>query len=313
MAGRTLAALILGQFQNIVSNAGDPTNGNSQPLTLLFGEHAPIISLISLLMLDTRNENFRAAPPFGSAMVFELFSTEEAGQFPWDPEKLWVNFHFQNGTTFDGHLTSYPILGRGPSGTDIPWLEFENMMSRLMTNELLDWCTQCSSSALFCWGVDGTVVVGDEDSQHGGGGKGKVSPAVGGVIGAIVTLAVAGIAFAAAMLLGGLRFHRVERGGRRRSDLGGFKGSQKLASDADLNLPKNGVVPAGASVVGAGAGTVTTKKPTHERVGSWELRQKEFGPGGAATGDLGDAESPRPSFEAIEAAMARPVVPDERV
>jgi hypothetical protein len=311
MAGRTLAALILGQFQSIFSNAGSTTNGNSQPLTLLFGDQEPLISLISLLMLDHRNPNFRSIPPFASAIVFELFSIAGDGAFPTNPENLWINFHFHNGSTgFDGDLRSYPIFGHGSSGTDMPWLEFENMMSRIMTNDLLDWCTQCASSALFCWGVDGSAATGGELSRHSNHKGSKISPAVGGIIGAVVTLAVAGLVFAAAMLLGGLRVHRVEsRFARRKSDLGGFKGSAKLASDADLSLPRHGAVPAGAAVVGSGT---DTRKPTHERVGSWELRQKEFGP---RTGDLGDREpeSPRGSFEAIEAAMARPVQPNERV
>lgn len=317
MAGRTLAALVLGQFQKIWTNAGSSQNGNSQPLTLLFGDHEPIISLISLLMLDTRFPGFQSMPPQASAIVFELFSVEKDGTgFPSDPEKLWINFHFQNGTDFQGELTSYPIFGRGLSETDMPWLEFENMMSRIMTNEVLDWCTQCSSAALFCWGVDDVTEWSEaEGAGHGGGGKGgKVSPAVGGVIGAVVALVAAGLIFAAAMLLGGIRFRRVERG-RRKSSLGGFKGSQKLASDADLSLPKNGAAPAGAADTTAGVvvGSNTNNKHTHERVGSWELRQKEFGPPSPTGHPAAEAESPRASFEAIEAAMARAVLPAERV
>jgi hypothetical protein len=306
MAGKTLIAFILRQFQNILNNNGITSNGNSQPLTLLFGEQEPFISLFSLMMLDYHNQNFRAIPPFGSAVVFELFSTGDDGTFPSNPEDLWINFHFHNGSTeFDGHLTSYSFFGDGPSHTDIPWLEFEDMMSRESVSSLEEWCNRCDSAAQFCWGVS-------HDSVNGGtgglltdpkrGGTGEVSPVVGGVIGAIVSLAVAGIVFAAAMLLGGLRFHRAPRGGKK-SDLGGFKGSTKLASDADLSLPKNGVLPAGAGVSKGDA-------KTHERAGSWELRQKEFGTTGG--GDLSD-ESRRESFEAIEAAMRRPVEPTERV
>jgi hypothetical protein len=299
MAGQTLAALILGQFQKLVDKKADPSSTQWHPLTLFFGEHEPIISLFSLLLLDFRNDHFKQVPPFASAIVFEIFSTGDDPSFPNNLEDLWVNFHYQNGSEWSGDLTSYSMFNNGPSGTDMPWLEFQDMMSRIMTNELKDWCSKCSSGSLFCWGVDNSTIVinVNEQNKHN-----KLSPAVAGAIGAVVTLAVAGILFALAMLIGGIRFHRIERS--KRSDLGGFKGSAKLASDQDLNLPKNGALPAGAVVVGAGAG----RKTPHERVNSWELRQKEFGKGA----DLGD-QSRRESFEAIETAMSRPVEPTERV
>ncbi|KAF2735503.1 phosphoglycerate mutase-like protein [Polyplosphaeria fusca] len=314
MAGRTAAAMILGQLQKVVMNGTGMVNGQASTtddwhaLSLLFGEHEPFVSLASLMMIDYTSPNFRSVPPFASAMVFELFSTgsNTSDTFPSDPEDLWVRFYFHNGTTFSDTLQAYPMFGRGPSGTDMPWLDFQDMMSRIMTNTLSDWCTQCNSPALFCWGVDDSTI----NITMGGRGSSSssspaVSPAVAGVIGAAVTLAVAGLLFAAAMLLGGVRLHRANRNSHK-SDLGGFKGSAKLASDADLNLPKNGVPPAGIVSFGDGK----TAKSGHERVGSWELRKKEFGSEGR--GD-GDEESRRGSFEAIEAAMSRPVQPEERI
>ncbi|KAF2189481.1 phosphoglycerate mutase-like protein [Zopfia rhizophila CBS 207.26] len=303
MAGRTLAALILGQFQKMIINNGNSTNGNSHPLSLLFGEHEPFISLFSLMELEFLNSGFMAIPPFASSMVFELFSMGSGNDdFPSDEKDLWVRFYFQNGTDYEGSLRSYPMFGRGPSGTDMPWLEFQDMMSRIMTNTLSDWCQQCSAPSIFCWGVDNStlnILVPNRNQ--------KVTPAVAGVIGAVVTLAVAGLLFALAMLVGGIRFHRVNSS--KKSDLGGFKGSAKLASDADLHLPKNGAPPAG--IISFGGGDKARNEP-RERVGSWELRQKEFGPGGAKSEDLGN-ESRKGSFEAIEAAMTKPVQPHERV
>lgn len=305
MAGKTLAALILGQLQKIVLNNGNTTNGVAKPLTLLFGEHEAFISLFSLIMVDYLHDNFHAVPPPASAMIFELFTVQRDDAFPSDQDDLWVRFYFHNGTapngtaTFNGQLQAFSIFGNGPSHMDLTWTEFQDMMSRVMTNQLSDWCSQCSSGSLFCWGVDNSTIAITLAAQN----KKQLSPAVAGVIGAVVTLAVAGLLFAVAMLLGGIRFHRVSRG--KKSDLGGFKGSAKLASDADLHLPKNAVAPAGIVSFGKDG----DKKVTHERVGSWELRQKEFGP---KSGDLGD-ESRRVSFEAIEAALHKPVEPSERV
>lgn len=310
MAGKTLAARILGQFQRIVDNRGNATNGYSQPLSLLFGDHQPMISLFALTMLDQREKNFRSLPGFASAMVFELYSSAEESSFPTKKEDLRVRFRFQNSTDFSKNMSSFALFNNPRSQADMTWPTFENMFSRIMVNALADWCGECASGSLFCWGVDNSTIV----LQGPQASKPKLSPTVAGVIGAIVTLGVAGIIFALAMFLGGIRFHRVQRGNN--SPLGGFKGSSKLASDQDLALPKSAAIPAGAGVVTFGSTPATAaavspgpgRKTPHERVGSWELRQKEFG-----GHDAGEDGSPRQSFDAIEAAMQKPVQPHERV
>ena len=128
--------------------------------------------------------------------------------------------------------------------------------------------------------------------------------------------AAAGIAFAATsvflagallaiMFFFGVRFHRVTPAKTSKKEgLGGFKGSQKLASDRDLTLPKGGAVVNGASIDRPGMG--------HERTGSWELKQAGGQqdmlevPGGAG------ATMGRVSFESIVEGRA-PVRPEERV
>lgn len=305
MAGQTLAALVLGRFQQVIANHGNTSNGlvngNTQPLTLLFGDYAPILSFLSIAEVDYQQhtQKWHSLPDPGSALVFELFTR---GQAKADTEDdMWVRFSYHNGTgDYDGTAPqAYSLFRNGPSRMDMPWGEFSANMQRVMMNRVVDWCEACISSEFFCRAVqDPTVNV---ELLSPASRRYKVSPTVAGVIGAVVTLAVAGLLFAGGMLLGGIRFHRV---GRRQSALGGFKGSAKLASDADVSLPKNGVVPAGAVVVGReGEGEERGGAPRrvpHERVGSWELRQKE-------------GESQRGSFEAIEAAMGRPVEPSMRV
>jgi hypothetical protein len=304
IAGKTLAASVLGSFQKVIADkmsAGDQ-NDMSYPLTLSFGEQEPFISLISLMMADWHDSYFRSIPAFGSAMIFELFSTGANTTFPTRQEDLWVRFYFHNGTEEgDNQLTAFPIFGNGPSRTDIQWKEFQNMFSRIMMSTLTQWCDTCSSPSLFCWGVDETnisVILPSTRQRHY-----PISPAVSGVIGAVVTLVVAALFFGLAMLLGGVRFHRVQR--NKQSELGGFKGSAKLASDPDLSLANNGAPPAGISFV-------PDAKKGHERVNSWELRQKEYSGGGGGGGDLSD-HSRRESFDAIDAVAAKPVQPDERV
>ncbi|KAL5116576.1 hypothetical protein ACEQ8H_005572 [Pleosporales sp. CAS-2024a] len=297
IGGKMLAADILSAFQMLVADIfspGDKTD-MSYPLNFLFSEPESFISLISLIMADYRNEYFHSIPPFGSVMIFELFSTGANGTFPVSDDSLWVRFYFHNGTdSGDEQLTAFPIFGNGPSRTDMMWSDFQNLFSRIEVNSLQTWCNTCNSSALFCLGADNLGISPLRSSQvekHN-----AVSPAVGGVIGAIITLAVAGLLLGLAMLFGGVRFHRVQQRSSKKSELGGFKGSAKLASDPDLSLAKNGVPPA------AGISFVPDKKRGHERVGSWELRQKEFG---------ADERDNRDAIDAM--ATAKPVQVEERV
>ncbi|KAF2706593.1 phosphoglycerate mutase-like protein [Pleomassaria siparia CBS 279.74] len=309
MGGKTLAALVLGSFQHLIDNKGNTTNGSAHSLSLLFPEHEPLISLFSLLGLDHDGSSpmFHSIPPPGSALVFELFSVG-TDEFPNDSKDLSVQFYYQNGSSFDGSLRPYPIFNHGPSVSVLSWVDYQDEMSKIMVSDLGDWCATCQSPALFCWGVDESsisVIVSNTKGQ-----RHKISPTVAGVIGAVVTLFVAGLLFALAMLVGGIRLHRVKRNAN--SDLGGFKGSTKLASDADLSIAKNATPPAGATIMGFGGKDAGPgRKAPHERVGSWELRQKEFG----STGNIDD-ESRKSSFEAIEAALEGPgggVQPHERV
>ena len=295
IGGKTLAASILNAFQLLVADRlspGDP-NDISSPLTFLFSEPESFISLISIMMADYRDDYFRSIPPFASALIFELFSTGENNTFPSTQDDLWVRFYFQNGTDFDANqLTAFPIFGNGPSRTDMQWKEFQDLFTRVKIDTLQEWCTSCNSPALFCWGVDDNTALSPARQKHS-----AITPVIAGVIGALVALAVALLLFGLAMLIGGIRFHRVQHG--KTSALGGgFKGSAKLASDPDLSLVKNGALPAGISFVPEG-------KRGHERAGSWELRQKEFG------GDLGEG---RESLDGgIDGVVSKPVQPSEHV
>ncbi|KAL1792027.1 hypothetical protein ACET3X_009778 [Alternaria dauci] len=315
IGGKTLAGSILHSFNQFLPDTTDSENlidnvgqiNKPSPLTFFFGEQDAMVSLMSLMMLDSQSHDFKSIPPYGSAMIFELFSTGDSAEMPSDPNDLWVRFYFHNGTDSDNEpLQSYSIFNSGRSMTDMPYGEFYTILSSIGMQGLSDWCKSCSSPSLFCLGADGSgvtlVVPAPLERQE----KPAVSPVVGGVIGAVISLVIAGLLFALVMLLAGIRFHRVEQrlGHNPKSELGGFKGSAKLASDPDVSLSRNGVPPAfvTAGTVGFGG----DYKKGHERVGSWELRQKEFGK------DIGEA-SPRSSFEAIDAVAARGVEPHDRV
>jgi hypothetical protein len=308
IAGRTLAAKVLGQFFTNLN-----TLSITNKVTLMVGDFPPMLSLISLLGLGRLNDRFQAIPPYGSAIVFELFTyntSVNAGIDP-NPSDLWVRFLFRNGSDVSSTdfsavnppIQAYPMFGRGPSGTDMPWSDFEEAMNNIMLSNLDDWCTTCMAPTLFC-----AAFLDTSSSTGSSGGRKHVSPAVGGVIGAIVTLAVLGLLAGLLVFFAGVRVHRRERGNHK---LGGFKGSAKLASDTDLSVPN--AAPLGISI---------DDKKGHERVGSWELKgsQKEIGGGAASPGapqherftSLGSTIVDRPSFEGDDFGIhSTPVRPRE--
>ncbi|KAF2767553.1 phosphoglycerate mutase-like protein, partial [Teratosphaeria nubilosa] len=273
ISGNMLLAKMLAQLEGAIFS-----QGTQFKLSLLFGEFPPMLSLFALMSLPHINPNFRGIPDFASVIVFELYTwtsntTNSSSTLPFPAEEdFWVRFYFRNGTgdSVDASaddagstLQSYPLFGNGPDQTDMLWTTFREEMGKFIVSDVADWCRACGSGSIFCAAFNTTLA-----AKYSGSAAAKVKAelgaVVGGVIGAVVALGVAGLILAASMVCGGLRFHRVER--RRKSELGGFKGNAKLASDRDLTL-KNG----------ATVGVTVEREVGHERAGSWELRAKEVG------------------------------------
>ena len=300
ISGQTLIAEVIRLlFSNINSE------GTKGKLNLLFGSFEPMTAFAALAHLPNIDTNFYGLPDYGSSMVFELFSAgvNSNGTYP-DPRDLNVRFLFRNSTDPSSELISYPLFGLGPSQTDMPFQDFLQGMENNMLASVSDWCSVCNSTSVFCaYFVNGSTTNGtntgsDLPLQEV---KGSMRPVVAGVIGAIITLFLAGLILAAAMLLGGLRFYRSKA--KRRLELGGFKGGKKLASDQDLPLRKGAV---GATVFSKG----------NERAGSWELEENSKSKK-ANIGDLQRLSLPRrTSYEDDDVAvspLAEPVKIDERV
>ena len=249
IAGRTLAARIAGLLTNNIQSSGV-----TEILSVMFGSYEPFLAFFSLAQLPQVSGSFNGLPDFGSSMVFELFSVGNATSFPPESD-LMVRFLFRNGTSDTEDLISYPLFGRGHSESDMTWTDFMSGMNNIMLNDVGSWCDTCGSQEYFC-AVYGSGGKFNATGPSGSGSRksNQMSNQVAGVIGAAVTLGVLMISVAAAMLFGGMRFHRSPK---RRSELGGFKGGEKLASDADLTSDK-------AADPSSGKG--------HERVGSWELK-----------------------------------------
>lgn len=280
-------------------------------------------------------------PDFGSALVFELFDLTGNGDgdgaasdaiasndtYP-DESDLWVRFYFRNGSDYGSGLPSdplnqerdyraYPIFGHGPDATSMTWSDFQTEINNIMMSDVGEWCNTCAAYSVFC-----PAYTDDDSGWTGSGESGKtqrnssMTPQVAGVIGAAVTLAVLFFAFLCA-LAGGVRLHRNGGVFSKKPDLGGFKGSAKLASDQDLTLPKNGA-PMGANRTSE-ATTVVGDAKGHERVGSWELKQpaspsSPMGGFGSLGKDIeaGLSFEPRRSFDdSDDVGIAKPVRPRE--
>jgi hypothetical protein len=207
-------------------------------------------------------------------MILELFSYSTVGEnaahnlsipFP-DTSDLWVRFLFRDGTDDAATMVAYSLFGRGNSQVDMTWKEFAEGMGGFAITDVADWCTACNAVNLFCQAIESNLANHTTTqspyltyASHNG-----LSPAISGLIGAIVTLAVF-IIIVLALVFFGFRIDRREKqnpaakngdlGVLKRSGSGGFKGAEKLASDTDLTV-KGG---AGATII------------RHERVGSWEL------------------------------------------
>lgn len=302
LPGNMLAAKLLSQLQANVAQRGE-----YYKLNLLFGDYQPLTSLFALLQLPTLNDHFYGLPDFGSVATLELFSytSEATGTGYPSEDDLWVRFWFRNGTDADAEFLAYSLFNYGPSNMDIPWVTFQEEMYKILISDVGDWCTQCGAELLFCSAWNSSTAAasssGSGRSSHG------VSAPVAGVIGAIVTLVIAGLIFALAMLVGGVRVHRVQKS--HKGDMGGFKGGQKMRSDQDLTIPKGG------AVVGATVESPGSPAGGHERVGSWELKGNEAGLPNIGAGTGGQTPR-RPSFEDDDVAadpFRDPVKADERV
>lgn len=262
IAGRTLATRILQAFYTTIN-----TQGNSDKMTLLFGSFEPMVAFAALAdLVSPQNAAFYNVPAPGSSFIFELYSmqAENVTTYP-DTSEIYVRFFYQNGTGDYSSLVAYPLFGLSPSQTMISLADFIASLEKFMIFNVEDWCTTCNSFSIFCPAFTGSNSSLEPTRRLSPSHKG-LSPVVAGVIGAVVTLAAAALLFGAVMLFAGVRLHRVHS--KRRSELGGFKGAKKLASDQDLSIPKGGasavVVPGGEPVPVRG----------HERVGSWELKDQ---------------------------------------
>ncbi|KAJ5098372.1 Histidine phosphatase superfamily clade-2 [Penicillium argentinense] len=258
VGGQTLASSILFALKMNVQSYG-----TQQKMTLLFGSDEPAVALASLMGLATEQQsNFYSRPVHGASLVFELFSFESDEVYPSYPgaDNLFVRFFLHNGTE-SSTFTSYPLFGSGPSQESIPFTEFQSELETFAMQSTQEWCARCNAESIFCTGV-----MGESSSPKQ---KKQMAPALAGVIGAMVTLAVI-------LLFGVIGFlFCLRKRADHKASIGGFKGNDKHASDTDLTFRKS--IWGSASKPENGdhedpSGGIFVRG--HERLGSWEMGQQ---------------------------------------
>lgn len=198
--GAQLAAEIVSYLNGTV------TSGGKTKLGIQFGAYASFLSFFGLTNLPAANPDFYGVPDYASSMVFELFSNSASGSgFPAASD-LQVRFLFHNGTaSSSSEPIAYPLFGG--SDVSIPWTTFQSKMNQFAIGTTQQWCNVCGNTAGACAQYSTSNTASGSNGSSSASGNG-LSPAVNGVIGAMVTLAVVLGVEALVMLLGGFKLAR---------------------------------------------------------------------------------------------------------
>ncbi|KAL4781242.1 histidine phosphatase superfamily [Aspergillus varians] len=180
VGARALMAAIKAQLKAAVSG--------TTKFTLLAGDYDLMLGLFGFYGITGASDDFYGLPEYASTMAFELLTEENVTSTnfsPTDESALKVRFLFRNGSSPDAELTPFPIIG--PTGTlnstTVPWSEFTMEMIDLVDSNNA-WCTACQSEEDFC------QIIRADDGWRPRYDKPRMSNAVAGVIGSMVTLGV---------------------------------------------------------------------------------------------------------------------------
>lgn len=207
IAGQAILPPLLGGMDQIRNTS------TGLKIQYLAASYKPFLGLFSMMQLPAPLTT--SLVDYASTVVFELRDDDS------------VTMRFRNGSS--GTFDAYPLFGS--SSTSMPVSDFENKLRPYSLDTLAKWCDKCSNSQ-----TRGCMTLGQLNGTGGGQrlyapdtsttGRHHVSPVVGGVIGTMVTLAIAAALLAAWVFFGAPR--------RRQSRQGGAAGS--IGGDSRKNL-----------------------------------------------------------------------------
>lgn len=202
ITGKTLAGQIV-EFLN-----GTITGKGKQKIGVQFGAYGTFASFFGLADLPSVNPDLRGVADYASAMTFELFtngSTSISSTSYPSADELYVRFLFHNSTTNStNEPVQYPLFGSGMEA--LSWNDFTDGMNKFAIGNTEKWCTECRNFTGTCAAYAPSSGGSASSTISSGSGSGNgLSPAVNGVIGAMVTLAVILGVEALILLVGGMR------------------------------------------------------------------------------------------------------------
>lgn len=210
VAGKTLGAQVVQFLDSTIEAAGSQTGSK---LAVQFGSYGSFSSFFGLADLPSVNTDFTGVTDYASSMAFEMFtntsSTVTSSNYP-SANDIYVRFLYKNGTATDATPPQeYALFGMNQNV--LAWSDFKSHMNSFAIGNTASWCTACGNSTGICEGYgpgtdDSGSSSGSYFNEHGSVASGNgLSPAVNGVIGAMVTLIVVLGLEALAMLVFGLR------------------------------------------------------------------------------------------------------------
>jgi hypothetical protein len=212
ISGMQLAGEILKYMNSTIESGLQGSSANK--FGIQFGAYATFLSFFGLAGLNEVDADFMGVPDYSSSMAFELFTEADvSGSMP-ATDDLQVRFLFHNGTASNSsEPTAYPLFGGKENA--ISWTAFHDGLAKFAVSTTEQWCHACGNTTGSC----AQYSSGSNDPSTTGAQSGGMSPAVGGVIGAFVTLAVVLGALAAFMLLGGFRLVSKKASARKAAQL----------------------------------------------------------------------------------------------
>lgn len=179
IGGETLLGGIFTQLNQTVSSKG------KLKFSLLAGSYDNFMASFGLMNLTSANTDFFGLPLYASTMSLELFTTTDMMTFPSNTDDLNVRFLFRNGSDAGSQLTVYPLFGG--SALSLSWKDFSVQIKQRAITSVGQWCSACNATQSFC-PVSSTAAVTEAGA---GSSRSRISNAVAGVIGAMVTVGVA--------------------------------------------------------------------------------------------------------------------------
>jgi hypothetical protein len=198
VSGAVLAGQVLRHLE-----AAMKTNSKGQaavPLAIQFGAYASFSSFFGLAQLHKQSADFMSIVDYASSMAFELVTNATGAPAPDD---VAVRFLFANGTAAERAPVPVALFGRAE--TLLPWPAFHAEMTKFAIADTKHWCTACGNTTGTCATFADNAGADAPGTASKPDGTSSLSPAVAGVIGALVALVVVLGVEALVYFLAGLR------------------------------------------------------------------------------------------------------------